>query len=207
MKAPLTSLIALLCLGLALTARAQEAPVTTKEDRAMLLKKVDQSEKDLIKLVSKLTPEQWTYVPEDGGWSIAGVCEHILIAENGFQMFAGQTMTSPADGSRAEEMRGQFEGIFAYVDRTQMKAEAPETARPTGTKYATPDAFLAELKEVLAKKREMIKTADLRAHLGKDPRGNDTDAYNLLAFATAHTLRHTLQAVEVTTEGKYPTKK
>lgn len=206
MKTTLLLFLGLLLAGSTNLLQAQEATFTSKADRKALLEKVKLAEKRLINDVKNLTPEQWNYVPEDGGWSIAGVCEHILKAEFGFMEFANKVMQSPMDGSQAEAMRAKFDEILAYGTpeaRAAQQNEAPAQAQPEGA-FADPAQFIAAYQEALAKKREMIQNLDLRAHMGKDPLGNDQDAYNLLLFATAHTMRHTLQAEEVMKEKSYP---
>lgn len=206
LQTPLVAALALVfaCSATALVAQEAET-VTTKEERKALLAKVKESEKSLIKLVKGLTTEQWTYTPEDGGWSIAGVCEHIWKAENGLLGFAEKTMGTPKDASMAEEMRAKWDQIFAYATNRgpETRAEAPPSAQPEG-KFATPTEFIAAFQETLAKKRAFIAGNDLRAHHGPFPSGEEQDVFNFVAFSTAHTLHHILQAEEVMTEAGYP---
>lgn len=202
---PITLTLVALCF--AAISFAQTA-VTTPAERKDLSKKVATTKKGVMAL-TKVSQEQWTFKPADGGWSIAEVCEHILIVESGiFGMTTAQVMTA-GDGSKVEEFRKKDEPMWTgYQNRTK-KAEAPSIAIPTG-KYATPADFLKDYEAFIAQKEAFVKnqTNDLRAHFMKFPMGDlgEMDAYNYMVMSAAHTMRHIAQANEVKTEPTYPAK-
>jgi hypothetical protein len=157
-----------------------------------------------------LSAEQWKYKAAPDRWSVADCVEHLALTEEFLfqQQLQGRVMktaAAPVDPSAAKE---GDEWILKVIPDRSNKAQAPEPLRPSG-KWATPQealkAFFASRKKTL----EYVKKTqdDLRAHKLEAPFGRTLDGYHWLLLVSAHTERHTAQALEVKADPSFPKKK
>lgn len=157
-----------------------------------------------------LTEAQWNYRPASGGWSAAGLVEHIVIIQDLILgPFAQALAAAPeSPGIDAEPIDAIIKQRFP--DRSQ-KFPAPESVHPTGRWTAS-----ESLKRLSANTQRLIErlesTPGLRQHRVPSPPLNAItsgeyqfmDGYQWILAAAAHTERHTNQIREVRAESGFP---
>lgn len=198
-----------LLLAVLVGASAVSAGTLSKQERDALIKELKKSEKMLKNATKGLTPEQWKYKPGADRWSVQDCLEHLTLTEdflvNRVRNDLLKTPVAPVDAAKAAETDAFV--LKAIPDRTN-KATAPEPLRPSG-KWASPQEMLKEFSARRKRTIEYVKSTqdDLRAHRAPSPVGRDFDGYHWLLLVSAHTERHTAQAIEVKASPDYPKKK
>jgi hypothetical protein len=191
-----------------MAAGTASAATLSKQERDALIKHLKNSEKMLKRATKGLTPEQWKYKAAADRWSVQDCVEHLALTEEFlFNMVQERVMKAPATpGDAAQAREGDAFLMKAIPDRSN-KAQAPEPLRPSG-KWATPQQMLAAFAERRKKTVDYVKKTqdDLRAHKMDGPVRKQMDAYQWLVLVSAHTERHTAQALEVKASPNFPKK-
>jgi hypothetical protein len=162
----------------------------------------------LLASLEGLTTEQWTFRESEDRWSIAEVCEHIVIAE---QIFVGGFINDLVSGEPNAELEGGYqemdEGVRAFIRDRTTSLQASEALQPTGA-YSTPEEGIAAFREVRAQTLEFLEQGDIdfRQYTGTPfPEAVDPmDAHQWLLFAAGHVERHTQQIEQVKVHEGYP---
>ena len=161
---------------------------------------------ELETLVNQLTPEDLTYVPKDGGWTVLNCLEHLAFVEPLLGSKLRATVAENNVDKTKDLSADDWKVIVKVTDRTN-KVVTPEPFRPQeemkdkGRKY-----FLSQLK----KDRKDIITflentnADLRHIFGPYPYG-EVDMVQQALVIGSHMYRHTMQIKEIIIE-IYPEK-
>lgn len=188
-------------------ASAASAATISKQERDAAVKHLKKTEKMLKDATKGLTPAQWTYKTAADRWSVQDCVEHLALTEDFLlkRIHEGmKTPAMPADDAKAKETDAFV--LKAIPDRTN-RVTAPEPLRPSG-KWATPQEMLKEFAVRRKATIEYVKKTqdDLRAHRGPSPVGRDFDGYHWILLISAHTERHTAQALEVKTSAGFPAK-
>ncbi len=200
-------------LGWMMIAVLAVAPATlagplTKQERDKLIKELKRTEKMLKDATKGLTPAQWTYKASPERWSVQDCLEHLTLTEDFLRARVQNDLmkahASPVDAAKAAETDAFV--LKVIPDRSQ-KATAPEPLRPSG-KWPNPQAMLREFEARRKATLEYVRTTqdDMRAHKAPSPVGRDFDAYQWMLLISAHTERHTAQALEVKASPNYPKK-
>lgn len=177
-------------------------------DVSTLIADVQRARRDYLARVGDLSSEQGEFKPTDEDWSIAGITEHLVRAEQ-----AGISLIwSAADGLR----RGQpvWSGDPPHRGRTiedviartwQPREVAPEPARP---QWGGPLAFwmaalesCAPMVEALAPELEGL---DLERVIHPHPISGPLDAGQRLQFLRFHLDRHRAQVDRVRASRGFP---
>lgn len=175
------------------------------EDRDFAAKHLEKTRAEFLAEIRGLTPQQWSYKPASGGWSIAECAEHITVSEDFLPQFAKNLLKAPANADASSRTREMDEKVIAaYADRSK-KAQAPEPLRPGNAKLATPADAVTAFNSKRDRNIEYVRTTsdDLRQHTMNSPVGT-IDAYELLLGMSAHSARHTAQIREVKADSGYP---
>jgi hypothetical protein len=190
-------------------ASAMSAGTLSKQERDALIKHLKKTEKLLKEATRGLSAEQWKYKPAADRWSVQDCLEHLTLTEeflldrvrNGVL----KAPPSPVDPAKAKETDDFV--LKVIPDRTN-RVQAPEPLRPSG-KWATPQEMLKEFSARRKKTIAYVQSTqdDLRAHKVDSPIGRPMDGYQWLLLTSAHTERHTAQAVEVKSSPNFPRKK
>ncbi len=182
------------------------APAEVEEARRLL----EQACEAVFSATEGLSEAQWNYRPASGGWSAAGLVEHMVIIQDFVLGPISQALAnSPEDSS------SQAETIDAIVktkipDRSR-KFPAPESVHPRGR--WTPAESLNRLRANTLRFIERLEsTPGLRQHRVPSPPlnaitdGEHTlmDGYQWILAAAGHTDRHTKQILEVKAEPGFP---
>lgn len=180
----------------------------TKNERKQLIDHLKKTEKMLKDATKGLTPAQWTYKTASDRWSVQDCLEHLALTEeflfNRMKDGILKTPPAPVDAAKAAETDAY---VLKVIPDRSNKATAPEPLRPSG-KWATPQEMLKAFHERRANTINYVKTTqdDLRAHKAPSPVGRDFDGYQWLLLLSAHTERHTAQAMEVKADPGFPKK-
>ncbi len=157
-----------------------------------------------------LSEAQWNYRPGSGGWSVAGIVEHMAVIQDFILGPIAEALANSPEASAAEP-----ETIDAIIkakipDRSR-KFQAPESVQPTGR--WTPSESLNRLSANTQRLIERMEcTSGLREHVVPSPPINAVtngehklmDGYQWILAAAAHTDRHTRQILEVKAEAGFP---
>ena len=177
----------------------------TKADRDYLIAYMEKTAKQFVSSIEGLTPQQWSYKPASGGWSIAECAEHITLSEDAIFGLANNMLKAPAQPNDPPRTREMDEKIIAGLTDRSRKAQAPEMLKPTG-KFPTPASAVTQFMERRNRSLEFARTTqeDLRGRVQKNQIFGTVDAYQYLLYMAAHSSRHTAQLNEVKTDANYP---
>jgi hypothetical protein len=176
----------------------------TPEERAKVLKWMDESRKEFLAAIDGLTEQQWKWKPAPERWSVGEVAEHIVLAEALLFGAVQKAISSPANTAWEEKTKGKGETIEAVMAPRLGKAQAPEPIVPKG------DMSPAQVKERFEKQRvEMVKFATetdvpLKQYTLDNPFFGTLNGYHWLIYAPLHTMRHDKQIAEVKATAGYP---
>ena len=199
-------LITLLLAGNSLiTAQTPETKMS-QEDRAKVLKWLDESYAQTIAAVEKLNDAQWTFKAAPEKWSVGEVVEHIMLAEGTLFAQMEKALATPIRPDWVEKTKGKADFIERVMVKPQGKAQAPEAIVPTGK---IPRAeLMAKLKAARTRTREFATNTkdDLHSHTTDHvfPVFNTLSAYQWLIYIPLHNIRHNQQIEEVKASANFP---
>lgn len=178
----------------------------TDAERKFASDLLQQTQENLIKKVSGLSPEQLNFKADANSWSVAECVEHLAIAESNLFGLSQASLKEPADPSKRKDLKMTDEALVATVADRSKKASAPESFKPSG-KFGSFEATLNEFKTKRRSNIEYIKTTsdDLRNHYNEFPFGK-LDAYQTILLMASHSKRHTDQIEEVMNHPNFPKK-
>ena len=204
---PMTKpLVALTVLACTLAVAPAYAQPLTEQERASLLKHLQQTRQAFIDSISGLSDAQWTFKAGPDRWSIAEVAEHIAISETTIlRIVTDQIMKGPAvprnpDAVPDEKLLGWL------LDRTS-KFQAPEILKPTH-RWPTRDALTKDFIAARETTAAYVKTTtdDLHGHAAPHPVVKMLDGHQWVLLLSGHSARHTAQIEEVKASAGYPVK-
>lgn len=174
---------------------------------------IEQARNGAVGATKGLSEAQWKFKPATGGWSIAGIAEHMVVVQ---ERILGPLMDklatappAPADHDCAEV----DSIVISQFPNRLSKFKGPESAQPTG-RY-TPSEAVERLLGNCVRLAECLESMpDLRRHavealpLKAVSKGvhSAMDGYQWILAAAAHTERHTKQILEVMADPKFPEK-
>lgn len=168
-------------------------------ERHLVLNQFAASERHLLELVDGLTPEQWTFRPAEGRWSIGECVEHVMRVED---RILGIIEKKLSEGKPEAEKKDPSHAKDAVVaqrvpDRT-VRREAPEPVRPTG-QWRGAEELLAEFRKTRQRTTEFAATtqSDLRSYFNPHVAYGELDCYQWLLLLSLHGSRHAEQIEEI----------
>jgi hypothetical protein len=195
-------LVAMVLMGWAATASAQEVTAAEKE-RA--LQYLETTKKNVLEATKGLSEEQWNFKPGPDRWSVAQVMEHIAAAEDFLRTFASEKVMVAAAGEPGRDVKKTDDGVLTLVPDRTNKVQAPEPLVPTN-RFGSPEASIKHFVESRATTESFLKTtAGMRDHVMDSPMGK-LDAYEFVLLIAAHSERHTKQINEVKADPNFPKK-
>ena len=209
LKVPIR-LLFIVCVGLTCHASlASEDPNMTAEDRAKVIKLLNESHKQTLDLMQGLSVEQLKFKPAPEKWSVLEVAEHIYLAEG---LLFGAVEKALAEKENPEweaKTRGKTEFLQRVMVSRDRKATAPESIVPSGK--LTRDDVIAKLKASRAKTLKFTEETKLplKAHTLDHPFPvfNTLNAYQWLIYIPLHNIRHNKQIEEVKADPNFPKSK
>jgi len=202
-----TNLLLALCVSfICHTSLASEDPHMTAEDRAKVVKLLNDSHKQTLDLMEGLSEEQLKFKPSPEKWSVLEVAEHIYLAEG---LLFGSVEKALAEKQNPEwetKTKGKTEFLERVMVSRDRKATAPESIVPSGK--LTRDEVIAKLKESRAKSLKFAEETKLplKAHTLDHPFPvfNTLNAYQWLIYIPLHNIRHNKQIEEVKSDPNFP---
>lgn len=149
-------------------------------------------------------PEQWTFQPAPGRWSLAECAEHLAITER-FIFSRIEDSLNQAPATQTEDPSRMDERVIRLVPNRGRKVVAPEPVAPSGTMVSreeTRNAFLQARQSTIAFARDT--KLDLRAYSHPHFALGRLDCYQWLLFLAAHADRHLQQMDEIRADPGFP---
>jgi DinB superfamily len=186
-------------------ALAATEPTITPEERAKVIKLLQDSQKEFLDSVDGLTEAQWTFKPGPDRWSVGETAEHIMLAEGMLFGQAEKAVASPPNPDWEKKTGGKTELIERVMLDRSHKAQAPEAIRPQGLSQAE---VIRRYKEARAKTLAFARDTQvaLKEHTTEHPFQffNTLNAYQWLIYIPLHNMRHDQQIAEVKASAGYP---
>jgi hypothetical protein len=205
-----TKLLLALCVGFICHASlASEDPNMTAEDRAKVIKLLNDSHKQTLDLIEGLNDEQLKFKPAPEKWSALEVAEHILMAEGLLFSAVERALAEKQNPEWETKTKGKTEFLERVMVSRDRKAQAPESIVPSGK--LTRDEVISKLKAARAKTLKFAEETKLplKAHTVDHPFPvfSTLNAYQWLIYIPLHNIRHNKQIEEVKADPNFPAKK
>jgi hypothetical protein len=202
-------LLIVLCVGFAChTSLASEDPNMTAEDRAKVIKLLNESHKQTLDLMEGLTEEQLKFKPAPEKWSVLEVAEHIWMAEGLLFGAVERALAAKQNPEWETKTKGKTEFLERVMVSRDRKAQAPESIVPSG-KLSRAEV-IAKLKEARAKTLKFAEETrlPLKSHTFDHPFPvfGTLNAYQWLIYIPLHNIRHNKQIEEVKSDPNFPKK-
>lgn len=150
----------------------------------------------LINSISGLTDEQATVLPEGEKWTIAHFVEHIAIVENGMAKISAKLLKQAQAVGTQSDGTAKLSENFAQkaAAARDMKLEAPEMVRPTGTQTITESlAKMEENRRILEDLRPLFESVECSDFTFPHPAFGELTAHEWLTLIGGHEARHLRQ--------------
>jgi uncharacterized damage-inducible protein DinB len=156
----------------------------------------DKIRENLKMTVEGLTDEQAGITPGGEKWSLAQLVEHIAIVEDGMTRICAKLLSAAQAENKKSDGTAKISENFLTkaAESVNLKLEAPERVRPTGTKTVAESlAKMEENRATLKKLRPLFETVEGTEHKFPHPSFGDLTAHEWLALIGGHEMRHTKQ--------------
>lgn len=190
------------------TTLASEDPQITAEERAKVIRLLNESSKQTLEALESLSDEQLRFKPAPEKWSVLEVAEHIMMAESRlFGAVQGALAAKPNPEWEAKT-KGKTEFLEDVLAGRKGRAQAPESIVPTGK--LSREELIKKFKDARAKTlkfTEETKVA-LKAQTLDHPFPvfGTLNAYQWLIYIPLHNIRHNKQIEEVKASPNFPKK-
>jgi uncharacterized damage-inducible protein DinB len=203
-------LLLVFCIGFAChTTLAAEDPQITAEERAKVIKLLNESSKQTLEALESLSEEQLRFKAAPEKWSVIEVAEHIMMAEGLlFGAVQGALAAKPNPDWEAKT-KGKTEFLEDVLAGRKGRAQAPESIVPTGK--LSREELVKKFKD--ARARTLKFTEETKVALKAQtldhpfPVFGTLNAYQWLIYIPLHNIRHNKQIEEVMASASFPKKK
>lgn len=210
MKQSLSLLVCILFLSAAVVAlppRAPGDPKITSAERATAIKLLQDSQKEFLSLVEKLTDEQWNFKPAPFKWSVGETAEHIALSEGLLFSVTERALASPPNPDWETKTAGKEVALERILAARTGRAQAPGAIQPMNKKMTRAE-IMTMFKEGRARSMKFIETTDasFKDHTIDNPFPvfGTLNAYQWFLYIPQHNLRHNKQIVEVKANPNFP---
>jgi hypothetical protein len=175
------------------------------EERQAALEQFRASDKRVMGLVEGLTPEQWSFHPGEGRWSIADCLEHITAVESRLYDAIRKQLDGPGDPETRKLTEGKDAAVRRMIPDRTTRVEAPEAVRPVGRWPQIPE-LLAQYRAMRERTMKFVEetTGDLRSRSWPNKALGELDCYQWLLVMGHHTDRHVQQMDEIRRDHLFP---
>jgi hypothetical protein len=147
-------------------------------------------------LMTALTDEQKTFLPEGEKWTIAEIVEHIAIVQDGMTKISAKLLNQAKAAGKTGDGTARLSENFATkaVEAQQLKFEAPDRVRPTGNQ-SIEDSMkkMDETRSALEDLRPLFESVECSDFKFPHPFMGDLTAHEWLALIGGHEARHLRQ--------------
>lgn len=165
----------------------------------------EESYLNLAKAVDGLSKEQIAFKPAADKWSIGETLEHIVKTEPALLGWVQGIMSQPPNPEDRKDITVKDDDVLVMMTDRSHKASAPKELVPAG-KYVEASTALTDLtrqRETIFQYLEGVSMEDLRNHVADSP-GGKIDGYQFMLYIPCHTMRHTLQILEIKQDPNFP---
>lgn len=120
----------LLCLAVLSVPLCAADPRISAEERAQVLKWLDESHKEFLAAIDGVSDVQWKWKPAPERWSVGETAEHIVLAEALLFDFVRKAMAAPPNPAWEQQTKGKTELLIRVMPSREGKAVAPEPIVP-----------------------------------------------------------------------------
>jgi hypothetical protein len=204
-------LLLILSFSFSVTLSAQHARrLYTKSENERILKLLDSTQNELLKLVNTLPDSQFFYHIDAETWSANDIVEHLGLIDEGYVREMWFTLSQPAfPTSYVDSTKGGDEKAIAYATQPE-KGTARGTNLPRN-RYCDKETCVRIFSEAtdLAKEFYTANAAkDLRRYYVFRMDGNGVrtirDLHQLGLLLVAHRIRHTNQLRKIMEDARFP---
>ena len=181
------------------------AAIPVAHGKEFIKSQFEESYLNLAKAVKGLTKEQIAFKPAEDKWSIGETLEHIVKTEPALLGWVQGVMAEPANPQDRKDIKMSDDQVLVTMTDRSYKATAPKELAPQGkyTEASTALTDLTQQREAIFKYIDGVSMEDLRNHVAESP-GGKVDGYQFLLYIPGHTMRHTLQILEIKQDPKFP---
>jgi hypothetical protein len=147
-------------------------------------------------VVSSVTDEQASALPDGEKWTIREFVEHIAIVDEGMTRICAKMLNAAKESGKSADGKAKFTEDFVQkiTGGRDSKFEAPERVRPTGTKsIAESLAKMDETRAKLEELRPLFESVECSDQKFPHPAFGDMTAHEWLALLGGHEARHIKQ--------------
>lgn len=170
-------------------------PTLQAEDRAEILRLLQDSAVEFLTLVSELDGERWSRAPAPDFWSVKDIAEHLVLGERAMLGKIAEAMANPPNPDWESQDRPKTEFLSRILPKPIRKASAPEPLMPhhNWSREETISRFKAGRARTLQLARDLEGAA--KAHCADHPFPvfNSLSAYHWLLYIPLHNSRHNRQ--------------
>ena len=151
-------------------------------------------------VVSDLSQEQASALPEGEKWTVAQIVEHISMVDESAMKICGKLLRKAQEAGAVSDGKAVISDNFVQKgsEVAAVKLNAPEVVQPSGTRTISDSiAKLDETTEQLEQLREMFESVDGTDHKFPHPFFGDISAQEWLALKGGHEMRHIKQIEKV----------
>jgi len=173
------------------------------DEKEQLIQLLDTTQEGLMKSVSGISESQSTFKPSPHAWSVAGIVEHLAIAEERVIGRMTQLLASaPSESQNGESASSDTVLFYKVVDRST-KVQAPDPIQPTGKSLAD---SLERLRSSQVTISALIRSApsDFRERSIPHPALGRLDSHQWLVALAGHRCRHMEQIIETKAAQQFP---
>ena len=155
----------------------------------------DKIHEKLKTVVSNITDEQASLLPDGEKWTIANLIEHIAVVEEGMSKISAKLLTKAQTANKKSDGTAKLSENFAQksVEVKSLKLEAPEIVRPTGKPIAESLSKMEESRKRLEELRPLFESVECADYKFPHPFMGELTAHEWLALVGGHEARHLKQ--------------
>ena len=181
-------------------------PQLTPEDRAFLGAHLGQTRELVLREIADLSPEQWSFRPDEETWSIGECADHIMTVERRiFSMVSKHMKAAAPNAQRVSEVQRKTPWLLEVVPSRHERIKVPAGIENRGH-FETPEEFAKTFGERRALVEKYVAETEDPMHDRVMPHivFKDLDGCQWLLMISLHSLRHAAQMAEVKTHAGYP---
>ena len=176
------------------------------EERTQVLNWLDESHKEFLAAIDRVSDAQWRWKPAPERWSVGETAEHIVLAEALLFAFVRKAMAAPPNPDWEEQTNGKTELLIRMMPSRQGKAVAPEPIAPHKgfARAQVKERFEKQRIEIVSFVNETQMALKEHTVVHPFPSHGTLSAYQWLIYVPLHTVRHDKQIADVKATPGYP---
>lgn len=184
------------------------SPEMTGQERADLIKYLEQSRQEFLDSVSNLSDAQWRWKPTPERWSVGECAEHIVLSEEMLFGSAQKALKNPPDPDWEQKTGPKTQILLSVMAQRKGKAVAPQEIQPSGKMSRA--EIMRKFAENRARTLKFVEETKLplKEYVAPHPFPvfNPLNAYQWILYIPLHNMRHDKQIAEVKATPGFPTK-